>query len=50
MKSFPYFIVAATASFFLTVSFFAAISDEQGVEHWVAQRTSALAAMASRSG
>lgn len=47
MKTFPYFFVATAVSFFLTYSVFAAASDEQGVERWMAQQTSALAALAS---
>jgi hypothetical protein len=47
MKTFPYFLVATAVSFLLTYSVFAAASDEQGVERWMAQQTSALAALAS---
>jgi hypothetical protein len=47
MKTTPYFLIAAIASFVLTYSVFAAASDELGVEHWMAQQTSALAAIAS---
>jgi hypothetical protein len=50
MKAFPYFLVAAIASFILTYSVFAATTDDQGVEHWMAQQTSALAAMAGGNG
>ncbi len=50
MKTTPYFLMAAIASFFLTYSLFAAASDDQGVEHWMAQQTSALAAMAGANG
>jgi len=50
MKTFPYFALAAIASFILTYSVFAAASDDQGLEHWVAQQTSALAAIAGSNG
>jgi hypothetical protein len=50
MKTFPVFAIGEIASFVLTVSFFAAASDDQGFKHWVAQQTSALAAMANTNG
>jgi hypothetical protein len=50
MKTFPYFAVAVIASFALTYSVFAAASDNQGVEHWMAQQTSELAAVAGGHG
>ncbi len=50
MKTFPYFAVATIASFIFTYSVFAAVSDDQGVEHWMAQQASALAAMAGANG
>ena len=43
MKTIPYFLIAAVASFILTYSVFAAASDDQGMEHWMAQQTSGLA-------
>jgi hypothetical protein len=45
MKKFPTFIVSAIASFVLTCSAFAAASDDKGVTHWLAQATSAVAAL-----
>ncbi len=50
MQMFPYFLVAVAASFILTYSVFAATSDDQGVEHWMAQQTSELAAIAGGNG
>jgi hypothetical protein len=50
MKTFPYFLVATIASFSLTYSVFAAASDDQGIEHWMAQQASALAAIAGKNG
>lgn len=47
MKSFPYFAISAFLSFVLTTGFFAAIADENGVEHWLARQTSALAGLAA---
>jgi len=50
MKTFPYFLAAALASFILTYGVFAATSDDEGFEHWMAQQTSVLAAMAGGNG
>ncbi|MFA5956048.1 hypothetical protein [Hyphomicrobium sp.] len=50
MKTFPYFAVATIASFIFTYSVFAAVSDDKGVEHWMAQQTSALAAITAGNG
>jgi hypothetical protein len=50
MKTTPHFLIAAIASFALTYCVFAAASDDQGAEHWMAQQTSALAAMTGPNG
>ncbi|WP_290986176.1 hypothetical protein [Hyphomicrobium sp.] len=47
MKTFPYLLAAMFASFILTYAIFAAASDDAGIEHWVAEQTSAFAAVAS---
>jgi hypothetical protein len=44
MKTFPYFVAAALASFLVTYGVFAASSDDQGIEHWAAVQASAVAA------
>lgn len=50
MKGIALFLIGAFVSFALTYSVFAAASDEGGTEHWIAQQTSALAALAGRHG
>jgi len=50
MKTFPYFLVAAVASFLMTYALFAAASDDQGVEHWLAETTSVIAAIGGGNG
>jgi hypothetical protein len=50
MNKFPWFIISATVTFILTCSALAAASDEQGIEHWMAQEASALAAMTAGNG
>jgi hypothetical protein len=50
MKTTPYFLIAAIASFIFTYCVFAAASDDQGVEHWMAQQTSSIAAMSGGNG
>jgi hypothetical protein len=51
MKKFPTFVItaAATFTFILTYSALSAASDDQGIEHWMAQETSAIAAIAAGS-